>query len=152
MTLIKRSNDLFPNLPGVFDDLFTRDLFNWGTSNFSSTNTTIPAVNIKETGDNFEVEVAAPGMTKDDFRIQLDGNTLTISSEKEQVNEAEEGEDNRYTRKEFSYQAFQRTFVLPKDVVDAENIQARYENGLLKLTIPKREEARKKAPRFISIS
>lgn len=150
MSLVRKTSDPFPVLSGFFDDLFNRDVFNWGTSNFSSTNTTIPAVNIKETSDNYEVEVAAPGMTKDDFKIELDGNTLTIHSEKQQRND--QREDERYTRREFSYQSFRRTFVLPKEVVDEERIQARYENGLLKLEIPKREEVKRKGPRMINIS
>ena len=109
----------------------------------------MPSVNIRETGDNFEVEVAAPGMDKKDFQITLDGNLLTISSSKQQSNEETE---DRYTRREFSYQSFQRSFQLPKDVVDQENINARYENGLLSLTIPKKEEAKKQAPKMIEIA
>jgi len=134
----------------LFDDFFNRDSFNWGNSNFSDTNTTIPAVNIKETGENYEVEVAAPGMTKKDFKVELDGNVLTISSEKS--TQQDEGEDNRYSRKEFSYQSFQRTFNLQKEVMDIEKIQAKYENGLLRLLIPKKEEAKQKPPRLIQIS
>jgi HSP20 family protein len=123
---------------------------NWGLSNNSITNTTIPAVNIRETNDNFVVEMAAPGMTKEDFRIELDGNLLTISSEKEDQKEEKEGE--RYTRKEFSYQSFQRSFQLSKDVVDADKIEARYEHGMLHLVIPKKEHAKQKPPRMIQIS
>ncbi|MDQ3845468.1 MAG: Hsp20 family protein, partial [Bacteroidota bacterium] len=81
MSMIRR-NELFPSF-NLFDDIFSRDLWNWGLSNNSTTNTTIPAVNIKETNDNFEVEVAAPGMTKEDFKVELDNNMLTIRSEKE---------------------------------------------------------------------
>src|SRR6476620_1046081 len=112
MTLVKRNGSLLN--PMLFDDFFNRDLFNWGNSNFSDTNTTIPAVNIKETAENYEVEVAAPGMTKNDFKVELDGNSLTISSERS--NEKEEKDGERYSRKEFSYQSFQRTFTLQKDV------------------------------------
>lgn len=151
MSLARKNTETFPTLSGFFDDLFNRDVFNWGTSNFSSTNTTIPAVNIKETSDNFEVEVAAPGMRKEDFKIQLDGNTLTIYSESHHGRTDESNSDEKYTRREFSYQSFQRVFVLPKDVVDEERIEAKYESGLLKLKIPKREEAKKKAPRLINI-
>ncbi|UOU97658.1 Hsp20/alpha crystallin family protein [Chryseobacterium daecheongense] len=129
--------------------MFNRELLNWGNNNYSSTSTTVPSVNIKETGDAYEVEVAAPGMEKNDFKVTLDGNLLTISSSKE--DQREEQNDN-YTRREFSYQSFQRSFQLPKDVVDQENINARYENGLLRLTIPKKEEAKKKEPRLIEIS
>lgn len=106
-------------------------------------------MNIKETADNFEVEMAAPGMKKEDFRVELNGNSLTISSEMR--NEREEKEAERYTRREFSYQSFQRTFTLPKNVVDVEQINARYENGVLHLQIPKREEAKQKPPRMIQI-
>ena len=149
MTLVKRNGSLLNPLPMLFDDFFSRDLFNWNNSNYSNTNTTIPAVNIKETPESYEVEVAAPGMQKNDFKVELEGNMLTISSEK--TTRQEENESDRYSRKEFSYQSFQRTFNLHKDVVDIEKIQAKYENGLLKLMIPKKEEAKQKPPRLIEI-
>ena len=150
MTILKRNGNQQSQVPHLFDDFFNRDIFNWGLSNYSDTNTTIPAVNIKETADNYEVQVAAPGMTKSDFNVELEGNTLTISSEKQSENE--QNQDFRYTTKEFSYQSFSRTFTLQKEVVDTEKIRATYENGLLNLTIPKKEEARKKGPRRIEIS
>jgi HSP20 family protein len=149
MALVKRNGELLNPLPMLFDDFFNRDLFNWRNSNFSDTNTTIPAVNIKETAEGYEVEVAAPGMTKKDFRIELDGNRLTISSEK--TNQSEQNENGRYFQREFSYQSFERTFNLQKDVVDVEKIQAKYENGLLLLMIPKKEEAKQKPPRQIQV-
>ena|SRR5690606_3555122 len=147
MPLIKRNESLM-NFPALFDDLFNRDLFNWNNSNYSASRTTLPSVNIRETDDGFEVEMAAPGMDKKDFNISLEGNTLTIASQKK--NE-EEHKENGYSRREFSYQSFRRTFLLPKDVVDDEHIVARYENGLLLLQIPKKEEVKKKAPRLIEI-
>jgi HSP20 family protein len=136
-------------MPAFFNDHFTRDLWNWGLANNSTTNTTIPAVNIKETPEGFEVNVAAPGMKKDDFKVLLEGNMLTISSELS--NERDEKDGDRYTRREFSYQSFQRSFQLP-EVVDAEKIEARYENGLLHLSIPKKEEAKPRPPKMINIS
>lgn len=148
MSIVKR-NDLFPSL-SLFDDFFARDLWNLGLTNTSSTNTTIPMVNIRENAENYEVEMAAPGMNKDDFKVELDGNLLTITSEKNDEQEVKEGE--RYTKREFSYQSFQRSFQLPKEVVDAEKIEARYENGVLKLVIPKKEEARPKPPKMIHIN
>jgi HSP20 family protein len=148
MSLVKRTANNFPAFPSLFDDLFSREFFNWGNSNFSSTSTTVPSVNIKETADSYEVEVAAPGMDKKDFNITLDGNTLTISSAKQQTQEKKE---SNYTRREFSYQSFQRSFELPKNVVDEDKINARYDNGLLHLVIPKREDAKQKAPRMIEI-
>ena len=150
MTILKRNGQLQSKVPHLFDDLFNRDIFNWGLSNYSDTNTTIPAVNIRETADHYEVQVAAPGMTKNDFSVELVGNTLIIGSEKQSENDA--NHDFRYTAKEFSYQSFSRTFTLQKEVVDTEKIRATYENGLLNLTIPKKEEARQKGPRRIEIS
>ena len=150
MNLIKRNGNSMNQWPLLFDDFFNRDFFDGGLSNYSDTNTSIPKVNVKETKDNFEVEVAAPGMNKNDFKIQLDGNTLSISSEKSDQRE-ENNEDEKYSRREFSYQSFQRTFTLPKDVVDADKIEAKYENGLLHLVIPKKEEAKEKPPRQIQI-
>jgi HSP20 family protein len=149
MSILKRNSELFPAMPSLFNDFLTRDFFNWGLSNNSVTNTTIPAVNIRETNDNFVVEMAAPGMTRKDFKVELDGNMLTISSEK--TNERE-NENEKYTRREFSYQSFQRTFTLPKDVVDADKIEAKYQDGVLHLVIPKREEAKQRPPRMINIS
>lgn len=150
MTIVKRNSSLLNQFPALFDDFLNRDVFNWGLSNYSDTDTSIPAVNIKETSDNYEVEVAAPGMNKKDFRVQLDGNALTISSEK--TMEKEQREDVRYTTREFSYQSFSRTFTLQKEVVDTEKIQAKYEDGLLQLLIPKKEHVKQKPPRVIEIS
>ena len=151
MTLMQRNGNLFNSFPGIFeDDFFTRDLFNWGLTNNSHTGTTLPAVNIKETADSFEVEMAAPGMTKNDFKIELDSNVLTITSERQNEQDQKEGE--RYSRKEFSYQSFQRTFTLPKEVVDDDKIEARYENGVLHLVIPKKEAAKQKPARMIQIN
>lgn len=150
MNLIKRNGGRTPGLPRLFfDDIFGRELFNWENNNFSTTSTTLPSVNIKETAETYEVEVAAPGMEKSDFNITLDGNLLTISSVKEHK---EISEQENFTRREFSYQSFQRSFELPKNVVDEEQITARYENGLLALKIPKKEEAKQKPPRMIEIS
>ncbi len=149
MNLVKKNGNKFPVLSPMFDDFFGRELFNWGNNNYSSTRTTMPSVNIRETSDNYEVEVAAPGMEKADFKITLDDNLLTISSFRQQSNEETK---DRYTRREFSYQSFQRSFELPKDVVDQDKISARYENGLLHLSIPKKEEVKQKTPKLIEIA
>lgn len=145
MAMLMRNNgNLFP---GFFD--LTRDWLDWTNDNYSTTGTSLPAVNIRETGDSFEVEMAAPGMSKKDFRIELENNLLSISSEKQNETEKKEGE--RFTKKEFSYQSFRRSFTLPKEVVDDDKINARYENGVLYLTIPKKEEAKPRPPKLISI-
>lgn len=148
MSIIKR-NEVFPAL-SLFDDFFSRDLWNWNMNNNSSTDTTIPLVNIKETNENFEVEMAAPGMNKEDFKVELDGTVLTITSEKRNEQEVKEGE--RYSKREFSYQSFQRSFQLPKEVVDADKIEAKYENGVLRLVVPKKEEAKPRPPKMIQIN
>ena len=151
MSLVKRNNtDLFAGMPSLLNEFFPKDFWDWNLNNNSNTNTSIPAVNIRETAEAYEVEMAAPGMRKEDFRIELDNNMLYITSEKEQRNEQNEGQ--RYTRREFSYQSFQRSFHLAKDVVDADGIQAKYENGLLQLIIPKKEEAKQRPPKTIKIS
>lgn len=110
----------------------------------------MPAVNIRESDDEYAIEVAAPGMKKGDFDLRLDHNVLSISSEKEHRND-EQDEKGNYTRREFSYQSFRRSFTLP-DAADAEKIQARYDEGILNITIPKREEMKKRPPRTIDIS
>lgn len=150
MTILRRNGNLLDNFPSSFDDFLNRDIFNRGSTNFSNTNTSIPAVNIKETSDNYEVEVAAPGMNKKDFKVLLEANTLTISSEK--TTEVQENDDVKYTSREFNYLSFSRTFNLQKEVVDTEKIQAKYEDGLLLLLIPKKEHAKEKQPRLIEIS
>ncbi len=125
------------------------DLMEWTNDNFSETRTTIPSVNVKENADEYVVEVAAPGMKKEDFNIELNNNILTIKSEVKNENEEN---NERYTRREFSYQSFQRIFNLNNRVIDENNIQAKYENGILKLHLAKKEEAREKPARLIEIS
>ena len=150
-SVIRRNRNLLPSLSRFWDDddFFTRGL-NWAVSNFSDTDTTVPAVNIRETDNSYEVEMAAPGMKKEDFKVELDNNILTISSEKTDERE-EGGEKEKYSRREFSYQSFQRSFSLPKEVVDEDKIEAHYREGVLHLTIPKREQAKQKPPRKIQI-
>ena len=145
MTLTRFSNQL----PTLFERLFENDMLDWSNRNYSTTNTTLPSVNIKDNEAGFEVEMAIPGMDKGDFKIELNHDVLTISSEKKVENEVKEGE--HFTRREFSYQAFSRSFTLP-NTVDNERINAKYENGILSVAIPKREEARPKPVRQIAIS
>jgi len=121
----------------------------WGNSNFSSTNTSLPAVNVKETNDEFLIELAAPGMEKKDFKINFKNNVITISSEKE--NNKEEKNEN-YTRREFSYQSFQRSFTVPENAIVSEKIEAGYNNGILEVKLPKREEVKPQPEREIKIS
>ena len=148
MTLLKRSDNYYPSIPSLIDSLFSRDWMDWSTSNYSSTNTTLPAVNIKESDDEYALEVAAPGMKKEDFKINLENNQLTITSEVKKENK----EEDSYTRREFSYQSFQRTFSIPENIVNGEKISAKYSDGILTVKLPKREEVKPKPAREIKIS
>jgi HSP20 family protein len=145
MALVRFSS----NYPSLFDRFFENEWFDRTDRNFSATNTTLPSVNIKESSEDFEVEVAAPGLGKNDFRIELSNDVLTISSEKEVENETNEGQ--QFTRREFSYQSFSRSFTLP-NTADSEKIEAKYENGILRVVIPKKEEAKPRPARQIAIS
>lgn len=145
MSIVRFSN----RIPNLFDHFLDNEMFNWSDRNFSTTNTTLPAVNIKEDVKGFEVELAAPGFEKDDFKIELNNDVLSISSEKKFENETKNGE--QFTKREFSYQSFCRSFSLPVDV-ENENISAKYENGILKIAIPKKEQAKVKAVKQIAIS
>lgn len=144
MTLVRTS---IPSFSSLFDDFFNTELGDWKRQNYSSTDTTLPKVNIKENDDAFMVEMAAPGMKKGDFSIQLDNNVLTISSEKKEDNKDEK---SRYSRREFAYRSFQRAFTLPESA-DGQKIGAAYEDGILTITIPKKEEAKPQPPKTISI-
>ena len=109
--------------------------------------TQTPAVNVKETDKNYEITLAAPGLQKDDFRIDVNGSMITISAEKD---EKKEEKDESFTRREYSYSSFSRSFSLPEDI-NQEKIDANYVNGELKLLLPKKEEAKKTVPQKISV-
>jgi HSP20 family protein len=145
---MKRENAM-PAWSNFFNDFLNRDWYDWSNQNFSLTNTTIPAVNIKETENDFEVDMAAPGMTKDDFAIELNNNVLKISSVKQ--SESHSDADRNLTRREFSYQSFSRSFTLP-ELVERDGITAKYENGILRVNIPKKEEAKPKPLKQIPVS
>lgn len=144
MSLVKRKQDHW--LPSIFEDLFNDSRL----ADVSTFGSTLPAVNIKETADDYLVEVAVPGKKKEDFNIELDQNVLTISSEQKSENE-ETSNDGRYTRKEFNYTAFKRAFTLP-ETVEQDKIKAVYNNGVLSITVPKREESKQKPKRMIAVS
>jgi HSP20 family protein len=125
--------------PSIFED-FMKPWNQWlDNSDVLGRVLSVPAVNVHEDKDNFILSVAAPGLKKSDFNIDVDGNLLTISSEKE---ENKEEKDARYTRKEYNYSSFSRTFTIPEEVKQ-DKIEAEYENGVLKVTLPKKEEAKK---------
>lgn len=141
MSIIKKARDTW----GLWPDFFDTDRF--FTDVWPSKMQSVPAVNIKENDGRFDIEVAAAGMNKDDFKISLDDNILTISGEKK---EEKKDDNEKYTRREFSYSSFSRSFTLPENA-DAENVSANYENGMLKISLPKRVKDEAKKAKEIAI-
>ena len=121
-------------LPDIFNDFFDND---W----MVRTNATAPAINVLENENNYEIEVAAPGMKKEDFKVHIDENgNLAIEMEKK-MEDKEEKKHGHYLRREFSYSKFQQTMVLPDDV-EKDKISAKVENGVLNVIIPKIEKTK----------
>ena len=140
MNLIRKQPPFFPSL---IDDFIKTD-WNLKVPTFSGT---VPAVNIKELDSQFEIELAVPGLKKDDFEIEVEDGVLSISSthEEEQVNEK-----GKFTRREFSYSSFRRSFTLP-DSVDPTKIDATYKEGVLLVLLPKHKEAQPQPKKLIKI-
>ncbi len=127
-------------LPTLFEDLLTQNVVN-------QERFTVPAINIIENEDNFKVELAAPGLKKDNFKIEVDNNKLTISSE---VSSEKINSNVNFTRKEFDFSSFTRTFAL-SDNINTDAIKASYKNGVLSITLPKKEE-KKDIKKMVEIS
>jgi HSP20 family protein len=137
---------IYRSLPSVWDNFFSNDLMP-DLFDFDGLKS-VPAVNIVEHDDEYVIEVAAPGLEKKDFKIDLENNVLTISSEKEDKTEEKSGKD---IRKEFRYSSFCRTFTLP-ETIDNDKIRAKHKDGILSVSIPKKETARIKPARQIAIA
>ncbi|MBT8183831.1 MAG: Hsp20/alpha crystallin family protein [Eudoraea sp.] len=140
MSIIRRNNLVFPSL---MNEIFKPDWFG-GMENLGAN---LPAVNIRENEKDYELELAVPGMKKDDFNVEVDNNIMTISAE---VNTESDVSEDSYTRREFSFTSFKRSFTLP-ETIDEDKIKASYVDGILKFTLPKKEEALPKPKRMISI-
>ena len=138
MNLIKRQNPLFTYL---IDDLFLNQDWNHNSNN-------IPAANIIEADDHFDIQLAVPGKKKNDFKIELEEGVLTISS---QIESNSNEEDSSFTRKEFGYSSFIRSFNIP-DTVSTDKISANYKEGILTVSLPKKEEALPQPKKLISIN
>lgn len=132
-------------LPGILDNLFLENRLD-ALNNYETFST--PAINIIENFPNFVVELAAPGLQKEDFTIEVEEDTLKIASKK--VEEKKEEVDARFKRREFNYKSFNRSFKLPENI-KTEDIQANYENGVLRVTLPKMEE-KKAFKKMVEIS
>lgn len=148
MTLVRRTNNFMPSFPSFFDRFLSDELMDWNNKNYSNTNTTLPAVNVKEDVDRYEIELAAPGLKRDDFRVKIENNQLTISSE---TKDEKKEEKQDYSRREFCYQSFTRTFTLPEGHIMNEKISAKYVDGILYIELPKREEVKPQPIKEIEI-
>lgn len=149
-SLMKTNGQLTSSMPSLLNDFFADDFFRLPFRPSRFQGATLPSVNIRETDDALRIEVAVPGMKREDFKVELDNNMLRISSERQNRDEKND-KDDTYLRREFSYEAFERTFELRGDYVESDKIQARYVDGILQINVPKREEVRRKAPRQIKI-
>lgn len=137
MTLVKfnpekKNNVLLPGFNDIFESVLEDNFFS------SRRMSNVPSVNISDSPDAYHIELAAPGLRKEDFKVNVERDMLTISTEKK--TESSEG-DKSYTRREFNYAAFTRSFTLPESA-DVDRIQASYQEGVLKLHLPKKEEAK----------
>ena len=133
------------------DSLFYREFFDIESRPFfSKTGVTVPSVNIRETPQEYIIEVAAPGLLREDFKLEVDNHTLTISAEKEEETE-EKKEKNGYSRREYSYNSFSRSFALPENVKEGE-IDARYDKGILTVKVPKAKSTSTKPVQTIQVS
>ncbi len=142
-TIVKQNGNQISE-KSIFDDFFPTDFFQMNRRPNYST----PAVNVKETDHAFEIELATPGMKKEDFNIELDNKVLTISAQRSDSEETKEG---NYTRREFNFQSFKRSFSLSDKLIDRNDINASYENGILRVRIGKTEEAKVQPSRRIDV-
>lgn len=133
-TLVK--TPVFPSFPGFFDDFISRDIFGWNEKNFATIGSTFPSVNLKETDKEFKIELAAPGLKKDDFKVELYNGMLTISSEKKEEKENKD-KDGNFLRREFSYESFTRSFSMPENIKE-DSVDAVYSDGILHISIGKK--------------
>lgn len=143
----QRNTSSLPSFSSWVDNLFENGMGTGFLSNFN-TGMTLPAVNIKENAEEFFLEIAVPGMKKSDFNIDVDNKILSVSSESKEENEIKE---DHYTRREFGYSSFKRTFTLP-DTVASDKISATYKEGILAVHLPKKEEAKEKPAKRINVS
>lgn len=149
MGLIKFKHGTNPTFAGFFDDFLSRDLFD--DLNVYQRASWAPSVNIKETEKEFSLEMAVPGFSKEDFEVNVENNILTISSSKKEEKE-EKAEKENYVKKEFHYSTFKRSFTLNEKSIDTDNIEAKYENGILHVSIPKKIVQVEKKNKTIAIA
>ncbi len=146
MTLVRRNNYMMPELGSLINNVFRNEFFNSDVAEDDVA--TLPAVNVKENEDNFIIEVVAPGFKKDNFNVSIDKGVLTISATEE---EKKEEKKENFTKREFNYSSFTRSFRLPDNVIDESTIKGNYKDGILEVFLGKREEVKPKPKRMIEV-
>jgi len=147
-TLVK-TDGLFPTMNNVMDDFFSTEMMEWNTRNMSNVGRTLPFVNIKETPTEYSIDLAVPGLKKEDFKIELTNHILTVSSKHEEE-KVEKDSEGTYTRKEFSYNSFYRSFTLP-ETANNDKIHATYKEGILRVVVVKKPVSSPKTSTALTI-
>jgi len=147
-SLVKRNDHRSPALwSDPFSRFFRNDLIDFWNMRMPDT---VPSINISEEKDRYKVEVAAPGLKKEDMNIDVDGNLITISSEQRTETKGDTNGDGHYSRREYNYSGFSRSFTMPENA-DPEGLKAKYSDGILCLTIPKKKQPVDKGPKKVNI-
>lgn len=143
---LMKVNRFLPNFSNFFDEAFTKEFFNWDDKNFAANGGTLPSVNVRETDKDYFIELAAPGLKKEDFKVEMKNDMLTISAERKDEKEEKRGD---FTRREFNYSSFCRSFYVP-DLAEKNKVDAKYEDGMLTIMMAKKMLEEPK-PKFIEI-
>ena len=143
---LMKVNRFLPNFSNFFDEAFTKEFFNWDDKNFAANGGTLPSINVRETDKDYFIELAAPGLKKEDFKVEMKNDMLTISAERKDEKEEKRGD---FTRREFNYSSFCRSFYVP-DLAEKNKVDAKYEDGMLTIMMAKKMLEEPK-PKFIEI-
>lgn len=149
MESLLKINGLLSPVNTLMEDFFSKDIFDWADKNFAHVGANLPSVNLKESDKKLEIEMAVPGMKKEDLKVEFDNNMIIISSEKEAEKEESRKKGN-YLKKEFHYESFYRSFFLP-DYIDENKIEASYKDGILHVIIGKKVSGKGKTIKPIAI-
>ena len=149
MTLVRKNKHSNPEVNSLLNDFFNEGFLNWPVSNGQKAWNHKPAVNISENEDQWTVDLAVPGMKKDNFKISLEEDTLTVKAEAE--HSTSENKEH-FMVKEFNYSSFERSFKLPENKIEQDSIKANYENGVLSISLPKKDEAKPQPKKEIAVA
>lgn len=149
MYSLSKKNSLIPPMHSFFDEIVPREILDWSDKNFSAFGSTLPSANVEETDKQIHIELAAPGLKKNDFKIEYNNHLLSISSEQKEE-KVEKDKKGNFERKEFSYQSFCRSFRLP-ETIDESKIDATYKDGILHIDVAKKLIDAPKSVKSISV-